>query len=137
MSQPEYLFVYGTLRPEIGAGPARYLKEWAGCIGPGRARGQLYNIGDYPGMLPASAESEWVWGEVYLIEKPAMLYRLLDAYEGCDDSFPAPHEYYRGCVEVELAGGSRLMAGCYWYAWPVVGLERIISGDYVGWRQQK
>ena len=76
-----HVFVYGTLR----RGQQRdiqLLQPSPRWVGQGSTSGVLYDLGDYPGMLPGSAieiETARVRGEVYVIS--AELERTLDEIE--------------------------------------------------------
>jgi gamma-glutamylcyclotransferase (GGCT)/AIG2-like uncharacterized protein YtfP len=76
----DYLFVYGTLLPELA--PQAVLNEvrqflW---LGQGAACGRLYDLGDYPGaILDAAAETRIVGQVCQLPDNPAVL-EALDAY---------------------------------------------------------
>lgn len=81
------VFVYGTLR----AGASRDIRRLTPsplCVAPGRIRGRLYHLGDYPGLLLGG--SGWVHGEVYAVS--SALERVLDEIE---EVWPRPTGEYR------------------------------------------
>ncbi len=123
------IFVYGTLRQ--GAGPAHvHLLQYAEYIAHGFVPGRLYDLGDYPGLVPPDCNYDIVRGEVYQLFWPEAL-RALDCYEGCSESDPIPHEYRREVVQVHLETGDRCRAWAYWYQGPIDQPTRIDSGDYI------
>ena len=61
---------------------------------------------------------------------------LLDAYEGCANSDPEPHEYRRAIVQVRFDNGSQCAAWTYLLNRSHAGLQRIAGGDYVAWRRR-
>ena len=78
------LFVYGTLRSGLQHPEANWLSEHSELIGEATAKGKLFRIGWYPGLV----ESDYghVTGELLLLEDPETILQRLDVYEGviCD-----------------------------------------------------
>jgi gamma-glutamylcyclotransferase (GGCT)/AIG2-like uncharacterized protein YtfP len=97
------LFVYGTLRSQCRNRFARLLAERATLVGPARARGRLYRIGSYPGLVPSEAPDEWVTGELYRLHNASALLPILDDYEGCGPRHVAPFEFERIISEALLS----------------------------------
>jgi gamma-glutamylcyclotransferase (GGCT)/AIG2-like uncharacterized protein YtfP len=126
----EYLFAYGTLRHDIENKFATLLRRSAEWLGPGRVRGQLYLIADYPGLVRSEAEGDWVSGDVYCLQSPELI-RVLDEYEGCDATQPAPREYSRLVTPVLLESGIWIVAFAYFYVLDVTRKRRIGSGDFL------
>ena len=124
------LFVYGTLRRGSPNSRHAMLARAARFIGRARMRGRLYELGGYPGLVPAPEADRWVHGEVYELADPEQLLALLDEYEGCGPRDPAPHEYERARAEVWIASGAREEAWVYVYRGPLSGRREIASGDY-------
>lgn len=124
----QLLFVYGTLRPGCNNPMAIWLNSAAWHAGRATVIGKLYQVQDYPGVVPSSAGI--VAGDLFLLpDDPSVLERL-DAYEECSPAFPAPHEYKRERLVVEGAEGS-LEAWVYVYQGDVHGLDLIESGDFL------
>ncbi|WP_428853044.1 gamma-glutamylcyclotransferase family protein [Imbroritus primus] len=77
-----FIFVYGTLRTgesnDIHRAAARHSLPAPTLIGAGTVRGELVDMGDYPGLIPDTTASP-VSGEVYEID--ATLIPVLDAIE--------------------------------------------------------
>ena len=48
---PDYLFVYGTLRPPFVNAFAHFLRQNSQFIGEATFPGLLFDLGDYPGAI--------------------------------------------------------------------------------------
>lgn len=108
---------------------ADWLRARAFHIGPGHARGSLFMLDGYPGLIPGEAGS--VLGNIYqLDDEGGEVLAALDEYEECSARFPAPHEYERRVIIVETPDGP-LQAWAWIYAGPVEGREKITSGDFL------
>lgn len=129
-SASAYLFVYGTLRYGAENQAANLLRQSGHHLGRGRARGQLYMLGHYPGFVPSDIQTDWVVGDVYRLYSPELTYRELDKYEGCAPGDPLPHEYRRSFISVLLDSGAWIEAAAYVYVQDLAGKPRIHSGDY-------
>jgi len=133
----EYLFVYGTLRRDVDHPAHETLREKATYIGDGFSPGKLFDLGEYPGMVPADAEADAntqrVRGEVYALQRPTAGEALakLDRYEECGPGFPEPTEYVRREVDVYLDDHRQLRAWTYIYNFPLNGFQCIADGDYL------
>jgi gamma-glutamylcyclotransferase (GGCT)/AIG2-like uncharacterized protein YtfP len=115
-----FLFVYGTLRRHFENRFARLLCQSANWMGPAVARGNLFLVGDYPGMTEGP---RWVRGEVYRLRSPQKVLKMLDRYEGA--------EYVRRRRMVTIKGGGRICAETYLYRALVNGLRPIPSGIFI------
>jgi gamma-glutamylcyclotransferase (GGCT)/AIG2-like uncharacterized protein YtfP len=127
----DLLFVYGTLMRGFDHPMARLLSSNADFLGVACCQGRLYLIKHYPGLLLSDDAADIVHGELFrLRERDAMLGEL-DMYEACGEGFPAPTEYIRQMLSVTLADGGSHDAWTYIYNWPVDGLSRITSGQFL------
>jgi len=135
MSDQQHLFVYGTLRREFNHPLARRLARQAHFIGQGSVPGRLYDLGDYPGLVPASTAGEQVLGDVYHLTDLARLLPLLDDYEECLPTDPFNSLYLRQEMTVSLAGGGSCRAWVYLFNRPVKSFRLIPSGDYLSYLQ--
>ena len=135
----DHLFVYGTLRGDVAAtaapaNPARAaLAAGARLLGRGRMRGRLFDLGAYPGAVPANAGFRVVRGEVFALLRPHAVLSRLDAYEGCGPEDPEPAPFRRQRVMVEMDDGGSLGAWAYVYHGDTRGLRPIPSGDYAAY----
>ncbi|GAB3546744.1 gamma-glutamylcyclotransferase family protein [Spirosoma fluminis] len=128
---PEYILVYGTLRPAFVNPFANYLRQYGQYVGEGIFPGDLYDLGNYPGATYQPDSLTPVYGAVYDIHRnyESILTRL-DEYEGVGDAFEQPNEYIRTVIPVRYADQ---VVDCwvYVYNWPTDHCLRITSGDYV------
>ncbi len=137
----EQIFVYGTLRRELGHPMHRLLAQHARYVGRASFAGRLYDLNGYPGAVPDPAGRGRVWGEVYRFSAPGPLLALLDRYEGCNNNANAgssggkrggpQDEYRRELRTVYGENGERLRAWIYLYNRPVGGRREIPGGDYL------
>ncbi|MCE2482433.1 MAG: gamma-glutamylcyclotransferase [Alphaproteobacteria bacterium] len=117
------LFVYGSLRAGI-AGPAHHLlRGRADYLDGGMCQGRLYDLGDYPGLMPSADPGDRVVGEIYALRAARPALARLDRYEGRD--------YRRELGAVDSRRFGRLQAWLYYYAGALAAAPRIASGDYL------
>ena len=127
-----HLFVYGTLRSDLGdlrlppdgAAAAQRLRSDASLVGRGRVSGALYAVSWYPALIRSEAPGEVV-GEVWRLGDTGDVLAELDAYEG--------EEYRRIEIEIALEMGGACKAWAYIYARDPEDAPLIDSGDYAGW----
>lgn len=125
------LFVYGTLRSSCNHPMHRKLLRNASLLGNASLSGRLYDLGNYPGLIPGSNARYTVQGELYQLVNPGLLLATLDRYEGCHSRASGPPEYRREILEVNDHSGESCMAWVYVYNWPVKKQQLIRSGDYL------
>jgi len=65
-----YLFVYGTLMDESNPYGA-YLKENSSLLAEGKFKGELYDIGNYPGAILNPDAAGFVHGSIFTLDDPA------------------------------------------------------------------
>lgn len=126
----DYLFVYGSLRPALAHPLQHCLRQYALWVGTGQCRGQLYDLGRYPGAVPAAKANQRLIGDVFRLRKPSPLLDILDRYEGATLRTGKRREYCRQLIEVSLEH-RQLLAWIYLYNRTVTGKKRILSGDYL------
>jgi gamma-glutamylcyclotransferase (GGCT)/AIG2-like uncharacterized protein YtfP len=123
-SNPELLFVYGTLRPALAVGWPRKLVADLEVVGVATVSGLLYDLGDYPGMVAGEGV---VHGDLLRIGDEERL-AAIDAYEECG----GPQALYRReAVLATLANGTRVEAWAYFFTHPTGGAPVIADGDYL------
>jgi len=111
----EYIFVYGTLRKDVGIEMYHVLARHARFVKDAKFQGRLFDLGDYPGAVPSDDPRDVVHGEVYALEpsvRDAVL-ASLDDYEGCSPGGEAPSEFRRESVSVTLDDGSSVSSWIY------------------------
>jgi len=116
------LFVYGTLLR--GLSRAQVLRG-ARFLGPGLVEGQLFDLGDYPGLRPGKG---WVVGEVWQVDAPTL--ERIDRIEDYDPRDPPGSLYRRIRVTVRAFSDTRLEAATYLYNQTSFFAARIAHGDY-------
>ena len=135
-----YLFVYGTLMANSTHPVANLLRQHARLTARGSIQARLYVVNDpdqsgtnsYPGAIPSPDPNARVYGELYAILEPDLIYPDFDAYEGCSDAWPEPHEFLLRPVTVSMANGKSKTAVAYLYTWDVNQALYIPEGRYRG-----
>ncbi|TKC82659.1 gamma-glutamylcyclotransferase [Trinickia terrae] len=129
----QYVFVYGTLRAgeinDIGRAAARHGIAEPRFIGAAAVSGQLYDFGNYPGLVPYEVAAS-VRGDVYQID--SALVPVLDEIE---EVYPGVEGLFRARQAMVAVDGREY--ACLFY--PVApgaaaGRLRIESGDWVEYR---
>ncbi|MEM1060456.1 MAG: gamma-glutamylcyclotransferase family protein [Verrucomicrobiota bacterium] len=128
----EYLFVYGTLRRADSHPMADWLGGVSVHLGPAKMAGRLYLLGNYPGMLAADGEDQWVQGELYQLPNAETAWPRLDAYEACKPDDPSRSLFVRAQGEAVTPDGRSFAAWAYFYNKEVSEEQRIADGDYAG-----
>lgn len=123
MNEGDRLFVYGELRRGQIGHRRLGLEQRTRWLGRARTHGRLYDLGDYPGLIPGGRGI--VHGELLGFGDPA-LWPVLDDYEDCDPARPALSEYRR--EQVDLIDGGR--AWTYIYARPLKDRPVLLSGKW-------
>src|SRR5690348_2126047 len=98
----DYIFFYGTLLPERApaeiSGAVQRLKR----VGRGVVKGELFNLGAYPGAKLDPGARTTIKGEVFEIPSDRSLLRELDRYEGFQPSRRANSLFIRKRFPVRL-----------------------------------
>lgn len=130
----ERIFLYGTLRR---GGSRDVLKFYGGVefIGPARVRGELHDLGDYPGLRLAAGET-WVRGELFAVTSETLV--QLDEWEGIAPEAPAAGEYRRLRVMAESDAGDGSECWIYEIS-PTASHGRpvIAAGDWIAYRASR
>lgn len=101
-----------------GYGLHRVLAPGATEVSEGTVRGQLLDLGRYPGLIEGAGR---VRGEIYHLDDPELL-PILDREEG--------YNFVRRRAIVTLGGGRRVRAWLYRYRGPRERAIPIPDGDY-------
>jgi gamma-glutamylcyclotransferase (GGCT)/AIG2-like uncharacterized protein YtfP len=99
-----------------------------------KVAGNLFDLGDYPGALPASGNGKWVRGELFLLQHAENDLKHLDRVEDINPAVPERSEFVRVLAEVVLPDGTRESAWIYWLSAESPAGRQIASGDYSAWR---
>ena len=120
------LFVYGTLRRDVGAPAAKLLARFGKLFDRGHVRGRLFDVGRYPALVLGGGDSGRVWGEVHVLRAPRWALAGLDHYEGVAGTGP----YRRVRVPVATRAHGRVKTWAYEYLRDTSNLALVPSGDY-------
>jgi gamma-glutamylcyclotransferase (GGCT)/AIG2-like uncharacterized protein YtfP len=126
----EYLFVYGTLRPSHAPAEVASVVKSLRKIGIGHIKGQLYDLGEYPGaILDASADTT-ISGEVFTLSNARAVLPVLDSYEDFDPNDPENSLFVRKKYPVTLSDGRKLKCWVYVYNRDLGEARPLAGGDY-------
>jgi gamma-glutamylaminecyclotransferase len=106
------LFVYGTLKRGCKNHARLAGQEWSGEART-RPGCQLYDLGDYPGLVHDATDRAGVQGEIWTVDETTLA--ALDVFEGVPEGL-----YARGPVQLEPPF-DRMDAQTYWYARDLTG----------------
>lgn len=124
-----YLFVYGTLL-QPGNEFADYLTAHCKFTGKGKAKGCIYDIGEYPGAVISHKSEQYIYGSIFLMDAPETILKTIDDYEGIGYLYSQPQEYTREEVEIDTPAG-KLNCWIYLYNLPIDAYPLIEPGDYI------
>jgi gamma-glutamylcyclotransferase (GGCT)/AIG2-like uncharacterized protein YtfP len=110
-----YLFVYGTLLPGKAPREIAPVVQKLRPLGDGFVRGRLYDLGQYPGAIPAKT-GQLITGKIFEIPEEPDLLKRLDEYEEFDAEKPEGSLFLRKKLPVtRTAGNQRLLCWIYVY----------------------
>jgi gamma-glutamylcyclotransferase (GGCT)/AIG2-like uncharacterized protein YtfP len=133
----EYLFTYGTLRKNYDLKLKERVKDSLQYVGQGKVGAALYDLGRYPGAIKNNKGQE-VIGDVFLLNDPDKVFRILDKYEGIPaDNRLARTEFVRKKHTVRLRSGKDVKAWIYWYNYDPTNKIRIRQKDYLNYLKNK
>jgi gamma-glutamylcyclotransferase (GGCT)/AIG2-like uncharacterized protein YtfP len=133
---PDYLFVYGTLRKNYDLKLKDQVKDKLQYVGQAKIGAVLYDLGRYPGAVKSKGEQEVV-GDVFLLNDPARVLRILDKYEGIPEKAASTAEFVRKKGRVRLRSGRQVMAWIYWYNRDPKERKPIRYKDYLNYLKNK
>jgi gamma-glutamylcyclotransferase (GGCT)/AIG2-like uncharacterized protein YtfP len=125
----DLVFFYGTLMSGFKREGRARLDSMLVMEGRGSIDAALFDLGIYPGAIPATDSK--VWGEVHRMLNPEAVLTTLDEIEGVRPGRPDASLYRREQTDVTLADGRRVAAWAYFYNAPLGRAQRIESGDYL------
>lgn len=128
MEKGNYLFVYGTLRNNYNLKLKDRVAKELEYIGKAKVEASLYDLGRYPGAIKENNKSE-VIGDVFLINNPDKVFRVLDEYEG--------DEFRREKEDITLRSGESVSAWVYWYNLKPEAKRKIRYKDYLNYLKNK
>ncbi|QXV64522.1 gamma-glutamylcyclotransferase [Mucilaginibacter sp. 21P] len=131
----DLLFIYGTLLNsdnEFGS----YLKQNCSFVTFGHLQGQLYDLGEYPGIVISSKVDQEVYGSVFEMRDQPEILRRLDYYESVGPDEEQPNLYRREIHPVKTIRGI-MQAWVYVYNRSVEYAIAIPGGDYLKYLNKK
>lgn len=138
-NSPVYdLFVYGSLRKGFHNPVYEYISRFFKFIGNAKVKGQLFDMGSYPGGVPAASDA-FIIGELYSIQDDSEFswaIGQLDDYEGVNVESDEVQLYRRELTDVFI-NDEIIPAWIYWYNGDVSGRPVIASGDMMEYLEEK
>jgi len=133
----DYLFVYGTLRKNYDLKLKNRVKDDLEYVGKAKVGASLYDIGRYPGAVRSNTGQE-VIGDVFLLNDPDKVFRVLDKYEGYHQEDKTNNsEFIRKRNLVKLNSGKNVNAWVYWYNFGPQNKTKIRQKDYLNYLKNK
>ena len=111
------MFFYGTLMSGFKREGRARLDTMLAMQGRGHIDAALYDLGIYPGAIPAGDSK--VWGEVHRMLNPEAVLTTLDEIEGVRPGQPDASLYRREQTAVTLSDGRQVNAWAYFYNAPL------------------
>jgi len=142
-SDGDLLFVYGSLRR--GSSHHHLLQRLHACFaGPGSVKGQLFDLGRFPGarpravdqgpataaLAPEPAKPGRVAGELYRLRNPVRDLAALDRYEDYRPGSPDASFFRREVARIRRRDGTEVTAWIYWLNRASHPQRAVASGDY-------
>ncbi len=130
MEMSDYIFIYGTLSPEIAPDEIAEVVGKLKFVGNGFVYGNLYDLGEFPGAKLAAKTKNKIRGRVYKLPAGRKVIKSLDAYEEFIPNQPRKSLYLRKRTPVVLESGKKIQSWIYEYNGDTSFLPTIKSGDY-------
>jgi gamma-glutamylcyclotransferase (GGCT)/AIG2-like uncharacterized protein YtfP len=125
----DLVFFYGTLMSGFDRPGRARIDPMLRPDGRGWIHAALFDLGLYPGAIPAA--DTCVWGEVYRLLDVETVLTTLDEIEGYRPGEPDASLYTRVETPVTFENGHVALAWVYFYNAPLGRAQRIESGDYL------
>ncbi|MCX6210566.1 MAG: gamma-glutamylcyclotransferase [Bacteroidetes bacterium] len=132
------LFVYGSLRSGFKSPAYDYITKYFKLVGNARAKGILYDLGEYP-VAVETEDDKFIIGELYeIIDNNAFDFIIaqLDDYEGLDAEVGEALLYKRTLIDVYV-DATTSKAWSYWYCGDTTDKPIVESGDVLDYFIQK
>jgi len=127
------LFIYGSLL-EADNEFGRYLKQHATIYKPGKFKGKLYDVGEYPGAVYLPDSDYNVHGIIIKLNDVEETLKYIDDYEGFGNDQSQPNLFIRKLLTVQTAD-ENVKCWVYLYNHPTSHLKQILSGDYLSYKK--
>ncbi|MCF8715169.1 gamma-glutamylcyclotransferase [Joostella atrarenae] len=123
-----YVFVYGTLMSGFHNSIAEFLRKNSLFIGKGKTKGEIYDLGSFPGAVFNENATNFIYGEVYQINSNTnAVIKALDGYEGIYDS---SFDYYEKREAFIQVNNTQIKASVYHFKKSPDNFVLISHGDY-------
>ena len=126
----EYLFLYGTLKPNEAANDVAETVKTLRPVGPATVPGRLYDFGDYPGAVIDQSARTSIKGELFELPSDDSALKSLDEYEEFNRTDRKNSLFVRARAIADLNDGRRVNAWVYVYNGDPGSARLIVSGDY-------
>ena len=126
----EYLFLYGTLKPNEAASDVAETVRTLRRVGSATVPGRLYDFGDYPGAVIDRSATTSIKGELFELPNDDSALKALDDYEEFNRTDRKNSLFVRTRTVAKLHDGRRLNAWIYVYNRDPGSARLIASGDY-------
>jgi len=126
----EYLFLYGTLKPNEAASDIAETVRTLRRVGSATVPGRLYDFGDYPGAVIDRSAKTSIKGELFELPNDDSALNALDDYEEFNRTDRKNSLFIRTRTVATLHGGRQLNAWVYVYNRNPGSARQIVSGDY-------
>lgn len=126
-----YLFVYGTLLKDLDNEMSRFLVSHSVFVSKGYFNGKLYLVDWFPGAILSDYTEDRVFGSIFEIKNPILVFKVLDDYEGIGKHNPKPHLFYRETITIFLKNKTKIKSWVYLYNHSTKNFKRIISGNFI------
>lgn len=124
----QYLFVYGTLIPELAPFEISESVKQLKFVSEGFVYGLLYDLGEYPAIILQGSEK--VFGKVFELPNDENILQKLDEYEGFYSKNESESLYLRKQTVVYIQD-KKLNAWIYEYNQDLSNFSLIESGNYL------
>ncbi|OLE51361.1 MAG: hypothetical protein AUG51_22940 [Acidobacteria bacterium 13_1_20CM_3_53_8] len=125
-----YIFIYGTLSPDKAPSEVASAVKRLRRVGSAYVRGNLYNLGEYPGAILKNSSSNKIKGEVYELPNDNETLAILDSYEEFNADNLASSLFVRSKTVATLSNGRQLECWIYVYNRDPGRAPLITSGYY-------
>lgn len=110
---------------------SRFLCLNSNVLGKAYIHGKLYKISWFPGVLLSNDVSEKVYGTLFKLNSVSKTLKVLDDYEGFNESNINESLFKREITTVFLENGNTINAWVYLYNQNIENKQRILSGDFL------
>ena len=130
MKSTKYLFVYGTLLPEIPGKMSKWLEKNSKIICRGFIPGYLYMVSDYAAAIYDEHAPGLIKGLIVELDDDKFCFSVLDLFEGVSKTTDIDDEYIRALKPVAGDDSIIRLSWMYLYNRSIENLQPIIHGNF-------